>query len=87
MKLKGVISSVGTLTGKLSYGSPNNLLSGVIRFSDTTPIYAGEYEATPTQFVQILYTKGRRMTENVTVNPIPSNYGLITWDGSVMTVS
>ena len=24
---------------------------------------------------------------NVTVNPIPSNYGLITWNGSVLTVS
>ena len=23
----------------------------------------------------------------VTVNPIPSNYGLVTWNGSVLTVS
>ena len=24
---------------------------------------------------------------NITVNPIPSNYGLITWDGAALTVS
>ena len=74
MKLKGVISSVGTLTG-------------TIRFSDSTPLYIGSYEVTPAQYAQILRTKGKRMVDDVTVNPIPSNYGLISWDGSVMTVS
>ena len=29
----------------------------------------------------------KTMASDVTVNPIPSNYGLITWDGSVLTVS
>lgn len=49
--------------------------------------YTGDYEVTPSDEAQVLLTDGFRMTDNVTINPIPSNYGLITWDGSVITVS
>lgn len=51
------------------------------------PRYNGPYTVTPTQETQVLATEGYKMTDNVTVNPIPSNYGLITWDGSKITVS
>lgn len=49
--------------------------------------YTGTYEVTPTQETQILNTTNLMMAENVVINPIPSNYGLITWNGSVLTVS
>lgn len=49
--------------------------------------YDGPYEVDPAQETQVLETYGKLMSENVTVNPIPQNYGLITWDGSVLTVS
>jgi hypothetical protein len=49
--------------------------------------YTGDYTITPTQETQVLMTSNLRMTDNVTINPIPSNYGLITWDGSKLTVS
>lgn len=49
--------------------------------------YEGEYVITPSGQEQILQTKNLRMTDNVVVNPIPQNYGLITWDGSTITVS
>lgn len=50
--------------------------------------YTGEYEVTPQKGeAVVLETASRLMTRNVTVNPIPSNYGLITWNGSVLTVS
>lgn len=49
--------------------------------------YTGAYEVTPTQGTQVLDTRNLMMTSNVTVNPIPSNYGLITWNGSTLTVS
>ena len=49
--------------------------------------YLGETEVTPSAETQILPTDGLMMTSNVTVNPIPSNYGLITWNGSTLTVS
>lgn len=51
------------------------------------PEYAGPYEVTPSRETQTLATAQMAMTANVVVNPIPSNYGLITWDGGVLTVS
>lgn len=49
--------------------------------------YEGIYDLTPSDEEQVLLTAGKRMTQNVTVGAIPSNYGLITWDGSTLTVS
>ena len=49
--------------------------------------YTGSYEVTPSAQEQMLDTAGLMMTANITVNPIPSNYGLITYNGSVITVS
>lgn len=59
--------------------------------SEGVPIYpssyTGSYTVTPTQQTQVLQTDHLMMNGNVTVNPIPSNYGLITYNGSVLTVS
>lgn len=49
--------------------------------------YDGPYEVTPSNEMQTLNTDDLLMTQNVTINPIPSNYGLITWNGSTLTVS
>lgn len=49
--------------------------------------YTGEYTLTPTEETQTIPTNGMYMDDNITINPIPSNYGLITWNGSVITVS
>ena len=49
--------------------------------------YEGEYTVTPTQVRQVLSTDRKVMTGDITIEPIPSNYGLITWDGSSITVS
>lgn len=49
--------------------------------------YTGDYIIIPSSETQVLETKYLRMTDNVTVNPIPQNYGLITWNGSFLTVS
>ena len=53
----------------------------------SSPTYHGTYELTPSNETQILEVKGMRMDENITVNPVPSNYGLISWNGSELTVS
>lgn len=66
---------------KIEFGTP------VAREYVDAPAYTGSYVVTPTQATQVLATNGKRMTDNVTINPIPSNYGLITWDGSTLTVS
>jgi hypothetical protein len=49
--------------------------------------YRGEYRVTPSGTAQVLATAGKVLAEDVTVDPIPSNYGLVTWDGSTITVS
>ena len=49
--------------------------------------YTGAVAVTPTASTQTLHTAGLFVDEDITIAPIPSNYGLITWDGSVLTVS
>lgn len=51
------------------------------------PAYEGSYTVIPGTVAQVLQTAGKSMAENVTVGPIPQNYGLITWNGTVITVS
>ena len=59
--------------------------------SQGIPIYPNQYtgatEVTPSAETQTLPTSGLMMAANITINPIPSNYGLVTWDGSTLTVS
>ena len=49
--------------------------------------YSGAYEVTPTTETIKLSTYQKLMKADVVVNPIPSNYGLITWTGAVLTVT
>ena len=51
------------------------------------PYYTGATEITPSQETQTLPTADTVVLENIVINPIPSNYGLITWNGSTLTVS
>ena len=51
------------------------------------PRYQGPYEVTPSGQTQTLNTENLLMTDNLVIKPIPSNYGLIGWNGSVLTVS
>lgn len=57
-----------------------------LSISGTMP-YTGPLNVTPNQSEQVLQTAGRAMPGNVVVNPIPSNYGLITYNGAIITVS
>ena len=49
--------------------------------------YDGPYQYTPTMEEQIVPIYNKRATQDIVIDPIPSNYGLITWNGSVLTVS
>lgn len=61
-----------------------------LKASEGIPIYPSSYEGayriTPTEETQTLATDHLMMNDNVTIDPIPSNYGRILWDGSVLTV-
>lgn len=49
--------------------------------------YKGVYDVIPTAEPQSLPTKDLRMFDDVRVAAIPNNYGLITYNGSIITVS
>ena len=49
--------------------------------------YDGDYTITPTAEAQTIPIIGKTARRNFTINPIPQNYGLITWDGATLTVS
>ena len=49
--------------------------------------YTGPYEYTPTEDTQTVAISDKMATENIVINPIPYNYGLVTWNGSILTVS
>lgn len=51
------------------------------------PQYSGEYEITPTDTEIVLPVALKQMMQDLVINMIPSNYGKITWDGAVLTVS
>ena len=72
--MQGEASTVGYCVGSISRVIPANA-------------YRGQYNITPSNERQILQTEDKVMMQNVTINPIPSNYGLITYDGTVITVS
>lgn len=49
--------------------------------------YDGPYSVTPSQQTQTLPTTNKTLSQSIVVEPIPSNYGLITWNGTTLTVS
>lgn len=50
-------------------------------------VYKGQTEVTPSPYTQTLLTADKLLKENIIINPIPNNYGLITWDGQKLIVS
>lgn len=82
-----IVKSGITLTGDLATKSmmlTGSLVNGGTR---TYPAYTGEYTFTPTRAEQVIEIKNMRATQNIVVEPIPSNYGMISWDGSGILIS
>lgn len=51
------------------------------------PKYTGPYEFTPTAEEQVAHTARKMATEDIIIHPIPKNYGLVTYNGSIITIS
>lgn len=49
--------------------------------------YQGEYEFTPSESTQVVQVADKTAMQDIVINPIPSNYGCISWDGRCITVS
>lgn len=77
------------LDGELSLNIPMDGEVGIITkvVEHDLPVYTGETVVTPSTSEQVLATAEKVVTRNIVINPIPSNYGLITWNGSTLTVS
>lgn len=84
--IRGTLTSPGTISGSLS-GSAR--LTGEISIPSAADVerYEGAYEFTPTGETQTIDIINKMATDNIVINPIPSNYGLITYDGSGIRVS
>ena len=67
--ISGAISQEGRLIGNLATA-----------YSTSAQKYEGEYEVTPTVNEQILETKNKLMTEDIKIQAIPKEYGLVTYN-------
>ena len=75
--------------------TPTNYVQVVIPDSDYQGLSSVTVEEVPTQSKSITPSQSKQIVNpdeglflhSVIVNPIPHNYGLITYDGSVLTVS
>lgn len=85
--VKVTVGQIQTVSVGVGGNSAQVSVSAPVIGGGTTPAYMGPYEYTPTQETQTVAIAGKAATQNITINPIPSNYGLITWNGSVLTVS
>lgn len=81
---------VGVSTIEMSvqpYGAVSIDAGQYVAMRPKAVIYDGSYEVTPSQDAQTLPTRGKLMDVDLVVKPIPSNYGLITYSGGILTVS
>lgn len=85
-ELTGVLSAGATISGTLN--TPQTLV-GFLTIPSAAGVqnYTGDYEWTPSEDEQIIEIATKRATQDIVINPIPYNYGLITWNGSTLTVS
>lgn len=83
----GQIASFANNTKTLT--TAGKYLEADILVTDVTgTVTLQDKSATPTQATQtITADAGYTGLGTVTVNPIPNNYGLITYNGSVLTIS
>lgn len=85
-EITGTLTAGAALIGSLS---PQIRISGALTVPEYVlpAAYSGPVEVTPSAEMQTLETSAFYMQSDIVINPIPSNYGLITWDGSTLTVS
>ncbi len=87
--LDGEMSLIGCFDGDCSLEIPESGEIGVITTINegALPAYTGETVITPTEEKQVLSTAQTSVLTDITVNPIPSNYGLVTRIGSVLRIT
>lgn len=87
--IEGELNLLSVLDGEMAL---NTLIDGEmdkVIFVETAPKphYQGATEFIPTGEYQTIPTTGLIVDTDIIIDPIPNNYGLITWNGSTLTVS
>ena len=59
---------------------------GATVYGGEPPVYDGPQEITPGEFEQVLDMDGKCVVGDVTIYPIPDNYGRIAYSGSGLLV-
>lgn len=86
----GVLKQVEQSRIRIASVSSGTVRPMAIQFANIeypAEVYDGETTVSPSQQRQTLNTRGKILLDDVTIEPVPENYGLITWNGSVITVS
>ena len=86
-RFDGDLSIVTVLDGELSDEQIYDGEVGEYREITNFDYYEGPYTVTPSASTQTLSMAHLMASQNVVIDPIPSNYGLITWNGATLTVS
>lgn len=84
--------TVAESTQQVSLTVAENIASFAVGLATAIQVVTGEHyhgavEITPSSEEQVIHTEGLFVDDPITVKAIPNNYGLITWDGSALTVS
>ena len=76
------------LDGELSLNIPMDGECGVVTkvVEHDLPVYTGDTKITPSEAEQVLATAEKVVTRNITINPIPENYGRLLYSGNTLTV-
>lgn len=83
-----MLNKTVVLDGDCQLIIPNDGELGVVTaIRKPYPPYAGEIVVTPSSEIQVLATELTTLTSNIIINPVPSNYGLVTWNGSFLMIS
>lgn len=82
-RIRAAIRAGGTVRGSVS--GADRIGASVDKARE--PIYEGAYTVTPSAQRQVLPSGHHSLVEDIIIEPIPSNYGLITYNGSTITVS
>lgn len=72
-----------SLSGNISVNAEMATLIRTTNYEE----YTGETSITPSAVPQVLQTRERVVLDNITIAPIPSDWGHIAWNGAVLTVS
>lgn len=84
--LDGSCTLINNLDGSCSLTSVlDGQATAVLKVRENV-YYEGSYEYDPSEETQTIQIEGLTGRQNIIINPIPSNYGKIVWNGSTLQV-